>query len=193
MQFNIRRSFTFIEERFEEEGRRADTPLRTGAAVIVIDNPFLGGYVEDMGPAIKASAEIGRHMGKMLTKILDGGSFESYGKGGIVGVSGVQEHANALLTTEFANPIRDALGGANAWISSFTKVAAPNATIDIPMNHKNDVYVRSHYNGVTLTLPGTPMADEIALIFCVATRGRLNARVGGLTHDDVEARLAQSK
>jgi hypothetical protein len=28
----------------------------------------------------------------------------------------------------------------------------------------------------------------VAIIFCLANRGRLNARVGGLTHEDVVAR-----
>jgi hypothetical protein len=32
------------------------------------------------------------------------------------------------------------------------------------------------------------MPDEIALIFCIANRGRLNARVGGLTHEEAVAR-----
>jgi hypothetical protein len=37
-------------------------------------------------------------------------------------------------------------------------------------------------------LPDTPLPDEIALIFCMANRGRLNARVGGLAHDEVTGR-----
>ncbi len=35
---------------------------------------------------------------------------------------------------------------------------------------------------MSLMLPGAPLPDEIALIFCVASRGRLNARVGGLSY-----------
>jgi hypothetical protein len=84
------------------------------------------------------------------------------------------------------------MGGASAWISSMTKVAAPGTLIDVPMNAKTDVYVRSHYDGMTLVLPGAPLADEIALIFCVANRGRLNARVGGLAYaDTVKASAAR--
>src|SRR5262245_27983427 len=116
------------------------------------------------------------------------GVIQSYGKGGLVGLAGEQEHANALLTTAFADPFRKAIGSGDAWISSFTKVGAPGTSIDIPMNHKDDVYVRSHYDGMTIALADTPMPDEIALIFCIANRGRLNARVGGLTHDEVVAR-----
>jgi hypothetical protein len=37
------------------------------------------------------------------------------------------------------------------------------------------------------------MTDEVAVIFCLANRGRLNARVGGLTHEQVMARRAEKK
>ena len=50
------------------------------------------------------------------------------------------------------------------------------------------MYVRSHYDGMTLVLPDAPMPDEIAVIFCLANRGRLGARVGGLTHEEVATR-----
>ncbi len=64
----------------------------------------------------------------------------------LVGLAGEQEHANALLTTVFANPVREAIGGGEAWISSFQKVAAPERCHRHPMNHKDEVYVRSHYS-----------------------------------------------
>jgi hypothetical protein len=53
-----------------------------------------------------------------------------------------------------------------------------------PLAHKDAPYVRSHYDGVSVTLPSdAPAADEVALIACLATRGRLNARVGELAAD----------
>ena len=114
---------------------------------------------------------------------------QSYGKGGVVGLGGELEHANAMLTTSFAAPLRDAVGGALAWIPSFTKLAAPGSTIDVPLAHKDALYVRSHYDGVTVTLPpDAPSFDEVALIVCLANRGRLNARVGGLSAHEIKAR-----
>ena len=129
-------------------------------------------------------------MAKVAVAAMAPHEVQSYGKGGIVGLAGEQEHANALLTTTFAEPFRDAIGGAPAWISSMTKVAAPGTLIDVPMNAKTDVYVRSHYDGMTLTLPDAPLPDEIALIFCLANRGRLNARVGGLSYAESLKSLA---
>ncbi len=85
------------------------------------------------------------------------------------------------------------MGGAEAWIPSFTKLAAPGCLIDVPLAHKDALYVRSHYDGVSVTLPpDAPAADEVALIVCLANRGRLNARVGGLNARDIrrQGRLA---
>jgi hypothetical protein len=67
-----------------------------------------------------------------------------------------------------------------------TKRAGPGAQIDIPMNHKDALYVRSFYDGMTLTLHDAPLADEIALILCMVNRGRIGARVGGLQPEDVK-------
>ncbi|HVL55320.1 MAG TPA: amino acid synthesis family protein [Burkholderiaceae bacterium] len=47
------------------------------------------------------------------------------------------------------------------------------------------MYVRSHYDGVTVTVPDAPMPDEIAVIIVVANRGRVHARVGGLRKEQI--------
>ncbi|MEM7541834.1 MAG: amino acid synthesis family protein [Pseudomonadota bacterium] len=182
------RNLTIVDDIHETDGTRASPPLRKVAVVSVLKNPFAGKPASDMQPLIEASPALGTALGTRILSALDGRDAQSYGKAGIVGINGFQEHANALLTTVFANPIRDAIGDAQAWISSFTKVAAPGESIDVPMNHKGDVFVRSHYDGMSLAVPGGPLADEIAIIFCVATGGRINARVGGLTHKEVVAR-----
>jgi hypothetical protein len=189
MNIHVRRTFVLIEERREEAGRASNLPLRRVAAVAVVENPYTGHYVDDLAPMIEGSARLGTELGELGLSAFGKYEVQSYGKGGIVGVDGEQEHANALLTTAFANPIRDMIGGGDAWISSFTKKGGPGTVIDVPMNHKDDVYVRSHYDGMSLVLPDAPMPDEIAVIVCFANRGRLNARVGGLTHEEVAARL----
>lgn len=188
MKLTIRRTFTIVEERRIEAGRAADIPLRKVAAVIVLENPFAGRFVEDLSPLIEASPALGAEMAKPAIAALAPYPAQSYGKAGLVGIGGEQEHANALLTTAFANPIREAMGGGDAWISSMTKVAAPGTLIDVPMNCVDDVYVRSHYDGMSLVLPDAPLPDEIAIIFCLANRGRLNARVGGMTYEQAHTK-----
>jgi len=189
MQIDIRRHFTIFDSKSVEAGRRHETPIVHVTVGLVVANPYAGRYVEDLGEMIEASIPLGERMGELLVGAMGGLPVEGYGKGGVVGLGGELEHANALLTTSFANPIRDAIGGALAWIPSFTKRAAPGASIDVPTAHKDAVYVRSHYDGVSLTLPAeTPDADEVVLLFCATNRGRLNARVGGLKADEISAR-----
>ena len=177
-----------VEERKEEAGRVVSMPLRRVAAVAVVENPYAGRYVDDLQPLIVGSARLGQEVARIALAAFGQHEVQSYGKGGIVGLAGEQEHANALLTTTFANPIRDAIGGGDAWISSFTKKGGTGTPIDIPMNHKDEVYVRSHYDGMSVVLPDAPLPDEVAVIFCIANGGRLNARVGGLTHEEAMAR-----
>jgi len=169
-----------------DPSREQAPPLRKVAVAAVVENPYAGQRVEDLRPMIAASEELGREMGKVLIEILGPYSAQSYGKAGIAGLAGEQEHANALLTTTFANPLRYAIGGGKAWISSFTKRAPPGTSIDVPLASKDALYVRSHYDGMTVALPDSPMPDEVAVIFCVATRGRIGARVGGLKFEDIK-------
>jgi hypothetical protein len=67
-----------------------------------------------------------------------------------------------------------------------TKRAAPGASIDIPLAHKDALYVRSHYDGVTIMLADAPLPDELAIICAFANRGRPNHRVGGLTVHEIK-------
>jgi hypothetical protein len=184
MNLPLRKIEVIVDEKFEEAGRVADRPLRKIAVVGILKNPLAGRYVEDLQPLVTASYGIAEQLAARAMDAFGPHEVQSYGKGGIVGLAGEQEHANALLTTTFATPFRDRIGPASAWISSMTKVAAPGTPIDIPMNAKTDVYVRSHYDGMTVVLPDTPQPDEIALIFCMSNRGRLNARVGGLSYEE---------
>jgi hypothetical protein len=186
MKLKIRRTYTIVEHRMSESDKAADPPLHKVAAVLVMENPYAGRYVEDLNTLIEASAALGRELAVMSAAALAPYKAQSLGKGAIVGISGEQEHANALLTNVFAEPLRELLGGGKAWISSMTKVAAAGTIIDVPMNCKDALYVRSHYDGMTLMLPDAPMPDEIAVILCLANRGRLNARVGGLRYDQLK-------
>jgi hypothetical protein len=175
----IKRTLAFVDEVAIEAGQSVSPPLRKVAVVAVIDNPFAGKFESDLGPLTKASEEIGRAMSKMAMAMLAPHKAESYGKGAVIGINGEQEHGVAMLTTVFGNVMRDAAGGGKAWISSLAKRAAPGATIDIPLAHKDALYVRSHYDGITITLHDTPLPDEIALICAFANRGRPHHRVGG--------------
>ena len=181
MDLRLRRLMLVQDEIREAAGREAVPPLRKIAAIAIVRNPLVDRYEADLSPA---SVPLGRSMAAALKAALGTDTVESYGKAGLVGIRGEQEHANAILTTAFAEPIRQMIGRAPAWISSVTKVAAPGSVVDVPVNNVHDVYVRSHYDAMSLCIPDAPLPDEIAVIFVVMTRGRVSARVGGLTHEE---------
>jgi hypothetical protein len=182
---DIKRILTFTDEVAHEAGRAVSPPLRKVAVVAIIDNPFAGRFEPDLAPLVQASQGVGRTICELAVSLLKHAP-ESYGKAAIVGMAGEQEHGVALLTTVFGNVMRDAAGGGKAWISSMTKRAAPGATIDIPLAHKDALYVRSHYDGITLTLHDAPLPGEIAVICGYASRGRPHHRVGGLAKADIK-------
>ena len=182
----IKRVLTFLDEVRVADGRDTVPPLRKAAAVAIVDNPFAGRFVQDLSPLTRASEAIGREICAIAVRLLAPDQAVSYGKAAIIGINGEQEHGNAMLTTVFGNVMREAIGGGKAWISSMTKRAAPGAMIDIPLAHKDALYVRSHYDGMTLTLPDAPQPNEIAIIAVYATRGRPNQRVGGLLASEIK-------
>ena len=182
----IKRVLTYLDETRVADGRDTVPPLRKAAAVAIVDNPFAGRFVQDLSLLTRASEAIGREICAIAARLLAPDHAVSYGKAAVIGINGEQEHGNAMLTTVFGNVMREAAGGGKAWISSFTKRAAPGATIDIPFAHKDALYVRSHYDGITVTLPDAPLPNEIAVICGYASRGRPNHRVGGLSANEIK-------
>jgi hypothetical protein len=186
MEMQIKRALSFVDEVRVADGHDAVPRLRKAGVVAFVDNPYAGRFEQDLSPLTAASEAIGREICGIAVGLLAPDKPVSYGKAAVVGLAGEQEHGNAMLTTVFGNVMRAAAGGGKAWISSMTKRAAPGATIDIPLAHKDALYVRSHYDGLTITLHDGPMPDEIAIIAVYAMRGRGNHRVGGLAADQIK-------
>ena len=171
---DVRKLYAAIDESFGEAGRDAGEPLRKVAVVAVARNPYAGrGHVEDLGELIEASKAIGEKIAGMAAAHMRPYTADSYGKAALIGTLGEQEHGVAMLTTVYGDAMRAAVGGGKAWISSFTKRAVPGEPVDVPLAHKDALYVRSHYDGMTVMVPDAPLADEIAVICCLANRGRL--------------------
>jgi hypothetical protein len=183
---NIRKIHSIVEDVFHEGGRPAPSMLRKVAVAAVVRNPYAGKWQEDLSALVDASAELGRKMGVRANEALSGMAVESYGKGALIGVNGEQDHAAALITTVFGDVIREGVGGGKAWISSTTKRGAAGTIIDVPLAHKDALYVRSHYDAMSVHVPDAPLPDELVIIAVFATRGRLNARVGGLKAGEIQ-------
>lgn len=180
-EFHVRKWYLQIEDTLaNESGVLADgEPVRKIVIGAAIHNAFAGRFVEDLNGAVRASGALGQEFGNRLKEAIGNVRVASYGKACVVGVAGEYEHGNALLTTVFADPVRDAIGGAAAWIPSTGKRGSPGTAIDIPLAHKDELYVRSHYDTVSAMFTDAPNADEIVIAFAFATRGRLHARLGG--------------
>jgi hypothetical protein len=188
--FAIRRWFSYEDEvHATETGMPADGPvLRKIVIGACVKNPFANvRFTADLGEVVTNSPALGLEIGKRLLEKLDGEPMASYGKACVVGTSGEYEHGNAFLTATMMDPLREYLGGGLAWVPSTGKRGGPGTTIDIPLAHKDALYVRSHYDTVTVTFPDGPNPDEILVLMAVATRGRLHARLGGLREADVRA------
>ncbi len=187
--FKIRKWFLVREEtRATELGAAADgEPLVKIAVAAVVANPHAGEFGPDLAAIVEKSAALGEAFGRRLVEAA-GRPIESYGKACIVGMNGEYEHGNAFLTTAFADPIRRAIGGGKAWIASTGKRAPAGSSIDVPLAHKDALYVRSHYDTMTLTFGDAPGPDEVVVIVVAATRGRLRARLGGIKATEITGR-----
>lgn len=185
MSYEIRKWISRVEEVVHDGGAPAPEPLIKAAVGVVFRNPFAGIYQPDLADLIGPSDALGTALGQRAVGLLGGRPVASYGKGGIAGVNGEQEHVVACVTSIFGNAFREAVGGGDAWISSFTKIASAGSTIDIPLAHKDALYVRSHYDGITLQDNDSPRPDELLICVAVASGPRLHERSGGITPAEI--------
>lgn len=186
--YHIRKWFQFQEETLANEtGIGADgEPVVKYVIAAAIQNPFAGKFSDDLSSLIEHSPELGREFGRRINQLAGDNKVESYGKAILVGADGEYEHGNAFLTNPAADPVRDALGGGKSWVPSTGKIGGPGAILDIPLAHKDALYVRSHYDSISASFNDAPRNDELLVIWAFATRGRLHARLGGLKAEDVK-------
>lgn len=180
---SVRRWYYFSEfiEATEFDDTDSGGVVRKSAVAAAVKNPYVGRFSADLSDLIDPSLELGVEFGERIKDLCGSDVVESYGKSCVVGSGGEYEHGNALLTTRFANPVRDAIGGGKAWVPSTGKIGGPGTIVDVPLAHKDALYVRSHYDTYSLFFGDGPRHDEIIAIFVVASRGRITPRVGGLT------------
>jgi hypothetical protein len=183
----IRKRTILVEEIFHEGGPPAARPLRRGAALAVIHNPFAGRYVEDIAGFMDDLSPLGAAMAASLVKALgnDPALIQGYGKGAIVGSAGELEHG-ALWHVPGGYAMRDALGVAKAIVPSAKKVGGPGTRLDVPITHINASYVRSHFDAMEVGIADAPRADELLLALVMTTGPRIHARVGGLKADEIK-------
>ncbi|MER8829020.1 amino acid synthesis family protein [Mesorhizobium sp. M0938] len=183
----VRKFLVQVEEIFHEGGPPAARPLKRGAIVAIIANPFAGRYVEEITGFMDDLKPLGLDMARRLIDAIGDGALaiEGYGKGAIVGAAGELEHG-ALWHNPGGYAMRELLGNARAIVPSTKKVGGPGTRIDIPITHINASYVRSHFDAIEVGITDAPRADEMAVILAMTTGARVHARVGGLAAADIK-------
>ncbi len=182
--FELRKTFVAVEEILAEQGRSSGPPLVKAVAAAVIRNPFARRFGDDLAEIMAWGKPLAELVGAKAAAAL-GSPPLSFGKGCIVGIDGSPEHGVALITSAFGDAFRGLVGG-KAWVPSNVKRGALGATIDVPLAHKDALYVRDHYDTVEVTVPDAPFPDEIVVICVMANRGRMNARLGGLKATEIK-------
>ncbi len=183
----LRKRALIIEEIFHEGGPVASVPLKRGAAIAVIHNPFAGRYVEEIAHFMKDLEPLGLDMARHLLAALGGDSkaIQGYGKGAIIGSAGEIEHG-ALWHAPGGYAMREVLGGAKAIVPSTKKVGGPGTRLDVPVTHVDASYVRSHFDAMEIGIADAPKADEMLFVLVMTTGARIHNRAGGLAAADIK-------
>ncbi|OSP55870.1 amino acid synthesis family protein [Pseudoruegeria sp. SK021] len=181
----LRKQALVIEDIFHEGGPVAATPLKRGAILSVITNPFAGRYDPEIQGFMDDLRPLGLSMATHLAAALGGGALvEGYGKGAIIGADGELEHG-ALWHGPGGYSMRAVIGGSKAIVPSGKKVGAVGTRLDVPITHVNASYVRSHFDSMEVGLNDAPRANEMLLVLVMTTGPRIHARSGGLAAADI--------
>ena len=108
--YEVRGWYSTIHEIRHDGGTSGETLVKAAVGVI-IRNPLAGKFVADLSELTEPSPAIGHALGARAAALLGGRPVESYGKGGIAGTAGEQEHVVACITTVFGDPLREEVGG----------------------------------------------------------------------------------
>jgi hypothetical protein len=189
MPLLLRKLVTYTEDVRIEGGRPAPSAFKLLAAAAVVTNPWAGrGFVEDLRPEIRAIApELGALLTDEILRLAGAGeAVEGYGKSAVVGTAGEVEHASALIhTLRFGNHYRRAVG-AKSYLAFTNTRGGPRAPIQIPLMHKHDEGMRSHYLTVQFSIDDAPGPDEIIVALGASIGGRPHHRIGDRYQDLAE-------
>jgi hypothetical protein len=172
----IRRLSIFRDVIYEEGGFPTLAPATRVAACAVIANPYAGQAADDLEVLIAGGAEIGEKLAKDALALLPGHPI-AYGKASIVGVNGEIEHAAAVLHPRMGKAIRAAIGGGRSIIPSTQKVGCAGASIDTPLDHKDDEWSFNYIDTISVSVGGAPRPDEILIVVALSDNGRPRPRV----------------
>ena len=186
----IRKRSLNIETLYHEGGPAPATPLRLAAACAVVRNPYAGRYEPDLMPFMAELRSLGSLLAQELVGVLGKDNVEVYSKAAIVGVDGELEHA-AVWHEAGGWAMRAVLGEPKAIVPASKAVAATGYRLMVPLHYVHACYVRSHYNSMEVGIQDAPRPREILFALVMGTGGRVHARIGGLTKEQVSVHDGQ--
>lgn len=182
----VRKRLIVVEEIFHEGGPVAQVPLKRGAALAVLKNPYAGYYEPDIQGFMDELRPLGLDMAQQLAQALGGADkIEGYGKGSLVGADGELEHG-ALWHAPGGYAMREVLSGTKAIVPSAKKVGGLGARLDVPVTHIDASYVRSHFDSMEVGLNDAPRANELLFALVMTTGPRIHSRSGGLEASEIK-------
>jgi len=173
----IRKIITFRETILREMGQPLEGKITRAAGLAVVRNPLADSFTRDLTPLFEIGREVGDLLSEQIAGLLEGSPI-AYGKGALVGLSGEMEHGGACIHPMLGKPMRAAVGGGKAVISSNVKVAAAGTSLDMPLGHKDEAWSFDHFDTMTLCVADAPRLDEIVVMFAYADGGRPLPRCG---------------
>lgn len=177
-----RKIYTITDETRFDEGLELSSAMVKVAAICVFPNPYAHKpYSSDLSEITDESYAIGEILAQTVVNVL-GGPPQSYGKAALVGFGGAIEHGVAAKSGEFGTAIRKVTGG-TAWLASVSKRVTPGTVVDVPLASVHDVWVRSHYDAMTVMAADAPLENEIAIVLAAASGPRPHHRLGGMTFE----------
>ena len=182
----LRKISIFVEDILSEGGRKLMSPTRRVAACGVIRNPFAGKPpIDDFSELVDISVDAGEVLTQRALEALGEIEPRAYGKGAIVGAAGDLEHGAAMIHIRVGLPMRRQAGGGPALIPGNAKVGPMGATIDIIFGGMENSWDYDTMDAMTISVPDAPKPNEILLIIAFLGGTRPNARIEGISSEQV--------
>jgi hypothetical protein len=186
----IRKHVLVVETIHHEGGPAPEVPLRMAAAGAIVRNPYAGRYEADLLSFMAELRGLGRELAEEAAAVLGKERVEAYGKAAIVGTGGELEHG-AVWHEAGGWAMRAVLGEPKAIVPAAKAVAAAGYRLMVPLHYIHAAYVRSHFNAMEVGVQDGPRPDEIFYALVMADGGRIHARLGGLSKQQVSVHDGQ--
>ena len=184
----LRKRAIIVEDIFHECGPRQPVPLKRGAIVAVIRNPFAGRYVEEIAPIMEELKPLGFEMAQGAAR--GAGRRPSQHRELWQGRHRRRRAASSNMARSGMCPAAmrcaRSLGDAKAIVPSTKKVGAPGTRWTCRSPTSTPAMCAAISTPSRWACPARPRPTRSLFILVMSTGSRVHARVGGLAASDVK-------